>query len=352
MAAFKIEHIKISGIAACIPETIQSNIDNPVFLPNSAEDFINTTGVLERRVADCDVCTSDMCYAAAEKLLDELKWDRSEVDVIMFVSQTPDYILPVTSAILQDRLHFSNECLAIDMPLGCSGYVYGIANISSIMSAGKLRKGILCVGDTPSKTVSLKDKSTQPLFGDAGTVTAFEYSETASPMLFHLGTDGSGYKTIIIPHGGYRNPVNENSFGTRKIAEGIERNSCQLALDGMDVFSFGISQAPKTVNALLQHFGLNKEDTDFFVFHQANMMMNKMIAKKLNLPAEKVPHSLKRFGNTSSASIPLTIISELRENCTSHEKIKWIFCGFGVGLSWGTVYVETAGLVCPEIIEI
>jgi 3-oxoacyl-[acyl-carrier-protein] synthase-3 len=352
VSAFKIEQVRIAGIAACVPKTKRENIDNPVFLPNSGESFIKMTGVSEVRIADKSICTSDLCYAAAEKLLKELKWDRAEVDVIVFVSQTPDYLLPVTSATLQNKLGLSTGCLAIDIPLGCSGYVYGIMNIASMMSAGKLRKGLLCVGDTLSKITSVKDKSTQPLFGDGSAVTAFEYSEKAAPMLFDMGTDGSGYRAIIVPDGGARSPFNQESLLMKQTADGIERNSCQLELDGMDVFSFGVSQAPKTVNSLLTHFILDKDDVDYFVFHQANRMMNEIVAKKLKLPAAKVPYSLKKFGNTSSATIPLTMVSELRETCINASPTKWIFCGFGVGLSWGTVYAETANLVCPEIIEI
>ena len=351
MAFLKIDHVKIVGISACVPKLSEENLNNPVFLPNNGEDFIKTTGIKAKRIASPDVCTSDLCFVAADKLLDDLKWDRSEVDVLLVVTQTPDYILPVTSALLQSRLRLSEECLGIDSPLGCSGYVYGMANIGAVMSSGKLRKGLLCVGDTPSKSVSPTDKSTQPLFGDAGAVTAFEYDETAEPIYFHLGTDGSGYQSIIIPHGGYRNPTSLASFEIKNYGDGIDRNSCQLELDGMDVFSFGISKAPKTVNALLDKYAIVKEEVDYFVFHQANMMMNKMIAKKLKLPEEKVPYSLSSYGNTSSATIPLTMVSELKENL-QQKKLSWIFCGFGVGLSWGTVFAKTENLVCPDIIEI
>ena len=151
--------------------------------------MIKTTGIEEKRIAAKNVCTSDLCLAAAEKLIAELKWDKIDLDVLVFVSQTPDYIFPFTSAILQDKLGLSKSCLCLDITLGCSGYVYGIFSIASLLSAGNVNKGLLLVGDTITKVVSPKDKSTKPLFGDAGTATAFEYNPNASKIDFQLGTE-------------------------------------------------------------------------------------------------------------------------------------------------------------------
>lgn len=351
MAQFQIQHVRMSGVAACVPENRENNFEHPYFSKSVTDEFIAVTGVEERRIADSKTCTSDLCVAAAERLLEDLQWDRSEIDILIFISQTPDYILPVTSAIVQDRLRLPKSCVAFDMPLGCSGFTYGMSVIAGMMSSTKMRKGLLLVGDTPSKSVGPKDKSAQPLFGDAGAATAFEYDESAPPMAFDMGTDGSGHEAIIIRHGGYRNPTTTDSLLETEISDGIARNSCQLSLEGMDVFSFGITKAPKTVNDLISAHNIDKDSVDYFIFHQANMMMNKMISKKLKLPAEKVPHSLKGFGNTSSATIPLTLVTELREEASSRD-CKWVFCGFGVGLSWGTAYVETSSISCPALVEI
>ncbi len=351
MALFSIERVKLAGISACVPKNKENNWEHPRLSKTEIENFISTTGVEERRIVNKDVCTSDLCIAAAEKLIADLNCDKEDIDIVVFVSQSPDYILPVTSAIIQDKLGLKKGCLAIDIPLGCSGYVYGISVIAAMIQSCKLKKGLLLVGDTTSKIVSPTDKSAHPLFGDAAAASLFEYSETAAPILFDLGTDGSGYKAIIVPDGGFRNPYTKDSLTDVIIEEGIKRNNCQLVLDGMDVFSFGISQAPKTVNALVNHFGINKEEVDHFIFHQANMMMNKMVAKKLKLAPEQVPYSLKHFGNTSSATIPLTIVTELRDKLEAGRKQKFVLCGFGVGLSWGTIYVETTDLVVSELVE-
>lgn len=351
MATFSIKNIAIKGISGCVPKKKSLNRDLTLMSIEEIEKFIDATGVEERRVVDENSCTSDLCFYAAEKLISDLKWDKEEIEILVFVSQTADYILPVTSAILQDRLGLSKECIAFDVPLGCSGYVYGISIISSMMNATGLKKGLLLAGDTISKIVSNNDKSTLPLFGDAGSATAFEYDINADKMYFELGTDGGGKDTIIVKDGGSRNKTNENSFEYIEYEKGIKRNSCQLVLEGMDVFSFGISQAPKSINTLLEKFELEKDTIDFFVFHQANLMMNKMIVKKLKLPNEKVPYSLKKFGNTSSATIPITIVSELKEKVLNKEA-NILMCGFGVGLSWGSMLINKCKMESLNLIEI
>lgn len=350
MAVFSINDIAIKGISCCVPKNKERNIDLDILTKEEIQKFIDVTGVEERRIASKEICTSDLCCESAEKLIKDLNWQKDEIEILVFVSQTGDYILPISAAILQDRLGLSTNCIAFDVPLGCSGYVYGMSIIAGMMKATGLKKGLLLAGDTISKIVSDKDKSTLPLFGDAGSATAFELENTGN-FLFDLGTDGSGYKTIIVPDGGSRNRINADSLETKLIEEGISRNSCDLVLDGMDVFGFGISQGPKTVNKLLEKYAIDKEKIDYFIFHQANLMMNKMIAKKLKLPVEKVPYSLQHFGNTSSATIPLTIVSELKDKI-ENKSSNLLMCGFGVGLSWGTVFAEDCKIEVLDLIEL
>jgi 3-oxoacyl-[acyl-carrier-protein] synthase-3 len=351
MATFSIKDIAIKGISCCVPKNMERNIDLDILSQEEIQKFIDVTGVEKRRIATNEICTSDLCCEAAEKLMKELNWQKEEIEILVFVSQTADYILPVSAAILQDRLGLSTNCIAFDVPLGCSGYIYGMSIISGMMNAAGLKKGLLLAGDTSSKLLSKSDKSTVPLFGDGGSATAFEFDENADDLLFDLGTDGSGFKTIIVNDGGSRKRINSESLVYHTISTGIERNACQLVLDGMDVFSFGISQAPKTVNKLIEKFEIDKQAINHFVFHQANLMMNKMIVKKLKLPVEKVPYSLKEFGNTSSTTIPLTIVTELKMNLTNTAQ-DLILCGFGVGLSWGTVKIKLNNVVIPDLIEI
>lgn len=348
MAFLEFKNVRIAGISAGVPKQIFSNLhpdeSDSISKEYTPEAFVQTTGVKERRVSDT-LTTSDLCYVAAEKLIEELQWDKKDINALIFVSQTADYFLPATSCILQDRLGLSKECYASDCSLGCSGWVYGLSQLASLMSTGEIRKALLLVGDAKKRIEASHD----PLFGHAGTVTALEFAEGASGFKFHFGTDGSGYDAIIIPDGGSRNQVTLNSFKKEEI-EGKDMNRLQTRMKGMDVFSFGISTAPKSIKKLAEHYGFDYQDADYFVFHQANMKMNNMIVKKLKLDPEKVPSCMYEFGNTSSASIPLTIVTQLKGKFEDRPT-KFICCGFGVGLSWGTVEFETENIVVSELVE-
>jgi 3-oxoacyl-[acyl-carrier-protein] synthase-3 len=350
--AFLVTHnVEIKGISACVPGYKEDNKTLSLFnSPEEAEKFIDATGIEFRHaVKDSGICASDLCYEASSALIKKLKWNPEEIDCLIFVSQTPDYILPATSCILQDRLGLPNDCYAMDISLGCSGWVYGLSVIASLISGGSMKKGLLLAGDTTTVTKSPKDKSTYPLFGDAGTATAVEFDSNAKEMMFHFGTDGKGHEAIMIPDGGFRNFFNEGSFRLEEIEPGIIRHRLHSILNGPAVFTFGISKAPKSVNTILEHFGIEKESIDYFIFHQANLFMNEKIRLKLKIDSIKVPYSLKEFGNTSSASIPLTIM--LQEKPQMDNK-RLLACAFGVGLSWGSVIFHTKDLNCPELIEI
>ena len=305
---------------------------------------METTGVLERRVDDV-LTASDLCVPAAEKLLSDLQWDKAEIGALIYVSQYADYILPATACIIQDRMGLSKECYAMDIALGCSGWVYGMNSLASLLEKGNIKKALLMVGDA-RRRVECDD----PLFGFAGAVTALEYQEGANGFKYHFGTDGSGFDAIIIPDGGSRNRFTERSLAKESV-EGKIQNRLQTRMKGMDVFSFGITTAPKSIKKLSEHFSFNYLDADYFVFHQANMKMNNMIAKKLKLSPEKVPSCMYHFGNTSSASIPLTIVTQLKDKIEG-KPTKFICCGFGVGLSWGTVAFETNNIIISDLVEV
>ena len=349
MAFLEVKNVRIAGFSAGVPKRIVSILDanNRDMLSEgtSAEDFVKSTGVKERRISE-RFTTSDLCCAAAEQLIADLNWNREEIDAVLFVSQTADYILPATSCIIQDRLKLSRECYATDISLGCSGWVYGLSSAVTLMQTGCLKKVLLMVGDAKTRCEAPFD----PLFGHAGTVTALEYEDGNEGFKFHFGTDGSGYDAIITPDGGSRNQVSLNSFEEYEF-EGKRMNRLMTRMNGMDVFSFGISTAPKTVKKLAEHFGFDYIDNDYFVFHQANMKMNKFIIKSLKLPQEKVPSCMYNFGNTSSASIPLTIVTELKGK-VENKSTKFICCGFGVGLSWGTVAFETKNIIISDLVEL
>lgn len=349
MAYQKINNVKISGISACVPRNVEENSSLQLFANKSEyERFVATTGIERRHVVEKGVCSSDLCYVAAEKLISDLKWNRDEIDCLIFVSQTPDYILPATACILQNRLGLSNECMAFDISLGCSGWVYGITVLSSLLSSGGYKKGLLLVGDTVTVTKSPKDKTTYPLFGDAGTATAIEFEENNAGIISYLCTDGAGAETIIIKDGGFRHPFSSESLIYKEYEGGSVRTNLQSYLDGSSVFTFGLSKAPQSVKRLLENSKTTIDDYNYFIFHQANMLMNEKIRKKLKLPQEKVPYILNDFGNTSSTSIPLTLIVKLKDELKSGE-LKIMATGFGVGLSWGSVAFNVNNIVCCDL---
>ena len=349
MAFVEFKNVRIAGISAGVPKFVASNLhpleSDGISTDYSSEAFVEATGVLERHVSNT-LTTSDLCYEAAERLIAELKWEKSEIEAIVFVSQTADYVLPATACILQDRLGLTRECYAEDVALGCSGWVYGLSNVAALVATGAIKKALLLAGDAKKRAKGSLD----PLFGHAGTATAIEYAEGASGFKFHLGTDGSGYDAIIMPDGGSRNQVSMKSFELHEV-EGKQMHRLQTHMKGMDVFSFGITTAPKSVKKLAERFGFNYLDSHYVIFHQANMKMNNQIVKKLKLDPERVPSCMYKYGNTSSASIPLTIVTQLRGKFED-KLTKFLCCGFGVGLSWGTVAFESKKMVVPEVIEV
>lgn len=352
MAFLEIKNVAIRGISACVPKSIIENSSIYDERWGDYEQFLATTGIAKHRNAPAGICSSDLCFTAAECLMGALGWKKETVDALVFVSQTPDFFnVPSTSVVLQDRLGLSNKCYTLDIVLGCSGWVYGMSVLSSLVQSGTIKRALLCAGDTPTKFCSPTDKSTFPLFGDAGTVTALEFDEGADSMQFALFSDGSGYKVISISRGGYRNPVTEDSFQMVEYGDGKVRNGLNLEMDGESVFVFGISKAPKAVLSLCEEFRVGMNAIDFFFFHQANLFMNERIRAKLKIAPEKVPYSLQEFGNTSCSSIPLTMVTRCKNELES-QKLNHIACGFGVGLSWGAMRFVTDSIVVPQLIEI
>ena len=348
MAFFEFKNVRIAGIAAGVPKNVVRNDGDSVQSKDyDAEAFVELTGVKERRFSN-HLTTSDLCCEAAEQLIADLNWNKDEIDAIYFVSQTADYILPATSCILQDRLGLSKECFALDISLGCSGWVYGLSTAAAMVTNGQVKKALLMVGDAKGriKVAPLGD----PLFGHAGTVTAIEYVEGNEGLKFHLGTDGSGFDAIIQVVGGSRNPITHEALELKEV-EGKMRCDLQTRMKGMDVFAFGITTAPKSIKKLAKQFEFDYLDADYFVFHQANMKMNNQIVKKLKLDPEKVPSCMLHFGNTSSASIPLTIVTQLKGKIED-KPTKFICCGFGVGLSWGTVAFTTDNIQVSQLVEV
>ncbi len=321
-----------------MPKHIEYSSDYDLFTEQDLNLFIKTTGIKERRVASNEVTCVDLCYTAADSIIQ--KFGKEDIDAIIFVSQSPDYFLPASSVILQNKLQLNKSCLAFDVNLGCSGYVYGLSIVASLLQTGHLKKALLLVGDKSTISTSYHDKSAYPLFGDAGTATLLEYDPNAEPWHFNLQSDGSGKNAIIIEHGHSRHPINQSSDVLHQIEPGVKRTKKDLALNGLDIFNFALKEVALNINTLIESTNVSKEQIDFYLLHQANKLINESVRKKLKITEYKVPYSIDLFGNTSSASIPLTMCYKLKDELLNGEKLL-LLSGFGVGYSWGSVLLKT-----------
>ncbi|MCC2636555.1 MAG: ketoacyl-ACP synthase [Moraxellaceae bacterium] len=351
MAAFSLSGIAVRAIAAAVPRPVERNDDYTEISAQERALLIKTTGVKERRIAPKGLTTADLCAASAGEILDRLGIAKEEIGLLVFVSQSGDYYLPASAALLQERLGLKTGTIAFDVGLGCSGYVYGLAITGSLMQTSGVKKALLLAGDVSSIVTSREDKSTYPLFGDAGSATLLENTGSGTPWHFNLMTDGSGGDAIMVPDGLNRNGVSQDSLRMKTVSEGIRRNRLNLILKGSEIFAFAVKEVPPSIHALSVHAGLAIEGLDYLVMHQANRLINETIRKKLSIPELKVPYSLDEFGNTSSASIPLTMVTRMRDRLES-DTLKLLLSGFGVGLSWGNVILETTDVFCPPLLEV
>lgn len=353
MAFIRIKNVSFKGVAACVPERIEYNKDFKGLSEEMLQKYMATVGVNHRHCAvhDGSLCTSDLCYESAEALISRLGWQKDDIEMLVFVSHTQDYKLPSTACILQNRLGLSKETIAFDVPLGCSGFAYGMGIAGSLLQSGNIRKGLLLVGNTQSVYASPKDKSTSLLFGDAGSAVALEYDENASDILCHYQTDGSGYQSLIVPDGGCRHPFNDNSSKYEDFEDGISRTRLHEKMDGAAVFQFAFFSVPKSLKALMKNYALTNDDVDYLLLHQANKFMCDGIARKMKFSPEQTPSNIDRFGNTSGTSIPLMMVTELKEQL-EQRRLRHLCCGFGVGLSLGSVYFTTDHIAVPELLTL
>ncbi len=340
-------------MAACVPHTVIDNYKyTQYFSEEEVRKVVDKVGIYERRFADKNTCSSDLCFAAAEKLFVDNQIDRSEIDLLVFVSQTPDYRMPATSIILQERLKLNNSVIAFDINLGCSGFLYGLSTVYSFMQQKGLRKALLLDGETRSKVYSPKDRRSAFLFGDAGVAALIERNEKFGNSYFSLNSDGSRADLIMIKGGGYRHPSSLDTLKERVVDEfGNIRSDEQGYMKGADVFNFVIVEIPKDIKRLFQFAGMEKEQVDYFVFHQANDFINSYIAKKLKLDTERIPSTIHKYGNTSSVSVPLTIVSELKSQLKETDKTLML-SAFGVGLTWGTAIVPFSDCHISDVVEL
>lgn len=326
-----VDNIKVLSIGAAVTCNWDSlreiSEEDPVII----EKFIKKTGVEGRYSALPRQTTSDFCYAAAKDVIEKNGISKEEIGVLVFVTQTADYRIPATACVLQHRLGLTEELIAFDVNLGCSGFTNGLNIVASLMRTSNAKYGLLLAGDTSAREFTEKNKtktnhSAAMLFGDAGTATLLEKVDDSS-LNFALNTDGNGYEAIFAPYGFWRNPDAP-----------IEKGNSSI-MDDIAVFNFATGKVPEQINSYMKYNNTSSDDYDCLVLHQANLMIMKRIAKKTNFPLEKMLICMNNFGNTSSASIPLALVYKYGE-CVEDTEVHALCCGFGVGLSWTSVAIN------------
>lgn len=352
MSQLTVNNVRIAGMSACVPATVEDNRTLPIYKDESdALKVIASTGIERHHKVDENTTASDLTVKAVNGLLADLGWQAADVDCFAYVCTSRDYIAPQTACVLQDRLKLRNDCCVFDLPFGCSGWVYGMSIVSSLMSHGTFKRALLVAAETNTRNRNQRDTTVRPLFGDAATVTALEYDPDRSrPMNFMFGVDGSGFEAVWAPYGGMRNPVTVESLEEKEVAPGVYRRGVDMIVNGMDVFGFAIKQPPRSLKELISTFNIDVDDIDLLLLHQANKFIDEKIRKAIKVPAEKTPYCLEEYGNVTSASIPLTMVSRCREQLSGREQ-HCVACGFGVGLAWASMEFYAGDVIIGDVID-
>ena len=337
----------IKAISYYLPEKIINNEELVKDFPDwSVDKIASKIGINERHIANDEETSTDLAIKASEKLFNEnLHLNKDDIDFVILCTQSPDYFLPTSACLIQDRLGLKTNIGAFDFNLGCSGYVYGLAVAKGLLCGGIAKNVLLLTAETYSKYLHPNDKSSRTIFADAASASIISNDGFAEIGDFSLGTDGRGANNLIVKSGASRCPLRQNDLSFDE--KGNPISSDHLYMNGTEIFKFTSGAVPELVTDVLMKNQLKKENINLFVFHQANKFMLEMIRKKLKLESAQVPYSMIKYGNTSSASIPLTL--SLLGNEARNKKIA--MCGFGVGLSIGSGYFETGDVFVNEIIE-
>ena len=352
MAFVQYEGVGISAMSAAVPKRVVVNREyTEVFSKAEADEIVDKTGIEHRRFADENTCSSDLCLAAAEKLMADNNIDKEDIELLVCVSQTPDYRMPATSVTLQNRLGLPNKTIAFDINLGCSAFIYGLSVVYGMMERSNLKKALLLDGETRSKVYSPRDRRSAFLFGDGGVAALIERDTKYGKSTFSLNSDGSRADLIMIPAGGYRKMSSAETVVEKVVDEfGNMRSDEQGYMRGGDVFNFVIREIPRDIKNTLTYTEMTVDDFDFVVFHQANNFINSYIMKKMKLDPAKIPSTIAKFGNTSSVSVPLTIVSELKGKLDGKKEL--LLSAFGVGMTWATGIVSFVDCKISEIVEV
>jgi 3-oxoacyl-[acyl-carrier-protein] synthase-3 len=332
----------LRAIEYCLPEAVVSTAQLAAEFPDwPAAKIAQQAGVTCRHIAAPQECASDLAVAAAEKLFASGLCRPSEVDYLLLCTQSPDYFLPTTACLLQDRLGLPTHTGALDFNLGSSGYVYGLGLAQGLIASGQARQVLLLTAETYSKFIHPRDRSCRAIFGDAAAATWLTAVEEPAARLgpFVYGTDGRGAPHLIVPTGGMRRPRTPESAALQTDASGNVRSQDNLFMDGAEIFNFTLRVVPATVGQLLARAGRSHDDIDLYVFHQANRYILEHLRKRLRIPAEKFPVTMDQCGNTGVSSIPIALKHAHQEGHLKPDALAMLV-GFGPGYSWGATLLR------------
>ena len=332
------ENISIDGISSCVPKNrVGNDTFSELLSPKEIKMFEKTVGILERRWTAKGVTASDLGFEAASDLFSDPRFKKEDIKCLIFISQTSDYKIPFTSNILQDRLGLSPDILCLDINAGCAGFVQGLSMAYSMANSLENGKVLLIVAETLSKILSLKDRGTTMLFGDAASAAIISKKENGTKSHLNFFTDGKNHDAIQIPDGGYRNPVGDESLSVFERENGNLRSNMNLSMDGPKVFDFTLREVAAGVSDLLNHFSEPIDEIGYFLFHQSNRFIINQIASQLSIPKDKVLINIQSYGNTSGVTLPLLITTH-KDNFK--DKNARILCsGYGSGLTWGNAVI-------------
>ncbi|MGF1484178.1 MAG: ketoacyl-ACP synthase III [Opitutales bacterium] len=355
MARSRFEEGQIRAVVTSVPATVRRIDDDAELLGNNPaqlERIKKTIGLNERRVVQPTTTTADLCEAAARHLLERATLAVESVDVLICVTQTPDYFQPCNAALLQGKLGLPQTCAAFDVNLGCSGYVYALWLAWLMVNGGGAANVLVLAGDTISRQTHPRDRAVAPLFGDGGSATWVSAGAAGEPVFFDLHTDGTGFGHLIVPGGAFRQPAGPSTQEVVTDAEGNMRRADNLYMNGAEVFNFSIKVEPKAIRELLEFAQTDADAVDAFVFHQANRYIISNIVRRLKVPLEKAPCDVvEKYGNQSSASIPSALCESLGGTLKGATQ-RLVLSGFGVGLSWASMLAVVGNLECAEVITL
>lgn len=327
----------IKAVASYLPKKVEVNADNRI---------TKKIGIHSRHVVKSEECASDLAFHAAEKMFSAYSVDRKSIDFVILCTQSPDFFLPTTACVLQNRLGLSTECGAFDFNQGCSGFIYGLSLAKGLIETRQANNVLLLTAETYSKYIHPEDQTVRPIFGDAGAATLIcaENSEVAGLHSFHFGTDGSGAKQLIVPVGASRNPAVRTPVKEHVDKYSNRRTNYHLYMNGAAIIDFALDAVPETVRKILEKADIDKGQVDYFIFHQANKFMLKLLQQKCDLQEAPYWNNVEDVGNTVSCTIPLAIEALLREKDPSELRTVMAL-GFGVGLSWAGCLVDLSHML-------